>query len=259
MEACLDYISTKNNIKVQVFFGFYVSGDTRETILNTAEYILQLLVKYPELLELEYANFSTDPGSLFFFNPEKYGIDIKTRNFNDYIECLRENYVRRKGQQADMTVFKPTHMTVEADAEIRRKMRLLNYIFFTFRKSVSYILEKTQTPALIMSIVKESAITLAPNNEFPLEELKKLLMTAYSQTGVLDNALIRLITYECEQMKKEHRVSKPTIQLYMDLDTGESLEQDKAFDSMIDFIDSQILDDTGDTSLDMEFNLEIEN
>lgn len=257
MEACLDYISRKNNVKVQVFFGFYVSGDTQETILNTAEYILKLLIKYPGFLELELANFSTDPGSLFFFNPEKYGIDINVRNFNDYLECLRGNYIHQKGQQADMTVFKSKHMTIEADAELRRKIRLLNYLFYSYRKSASYILQKTKTPEVIMSMVRESDIALTPDNTFPLEKLKKLLMSTCSEYDVLDNDLIRLIAYECEQMKKEHRASKPTVQLYMDVNTEEALQEYRTFDSMIDFIDAQTLEDTKDTSLDMEFDLRI--
>jgi len=238
MEECLDYINTKKNVKVQLFFGFYVSGDTPETLIKTAEYILSLAIKYPGLVELEYANFSTDPGSLLFFNPEKYGIDIKVRNFKDYLVYIRDNYVVKKGQQADMTVFRPFSMSAEEDAELRRKMRLMNYLFVAYRKSVSYILAKTQSPAVIMEIVTTSSIPLKPDNTFDLDELKRILIDISTQKGILDDLLIKSIVYEYGQMKVEHRVSKPTTQIYLELPMENELPNDDAFTAMVEFIKS---------------------
>lgn len=258
MEACLDYINTKKNVKVQLFFGFYVSGDTPETAINTSEYILRLLIKYPGLLELEYANFSTDPGSLFFFNPDKYGIDIKVRNFKDYLAHIRENYILKKGQQADMTVFRPFSMSAEEDAELRRKMRLLNYLFFAYRKSVSYILNKTQSPDMIMNIVKKATIPLHPDNTFDLDEIKKILIGTCTGNGIADDLLVKLIVFECEKMKMEHRVSKPTTQMYLESFQENELPKDDTFASMVDFIKLSSGSEGGlnDDGLDIELNIE---
>lgn len=257
MEACLDYINTKKNVKVQLFFGFYVSGDTSETVINTAEYILKLVIKYRDLLELEYANFSTDPGSLFFFNPEKYGIDIKVRNFKDYLAHIRENYVLKKGQQADMTVFRPFSMSAAEDAELRRKMRLMNYLFVAYRKSVSYILNKTKSPDMLMNIVKNSTISLDPDNTFNLDELKRVLIGMSTEKEILDDFLIKLIAFECEQMKIEHRVSKPTAQIYLESILENELPGDEASSVIVDFLKSgSDVGSSDDDILDIELNID---
>ncbi len=254
MEKCLDYISTKDNVKVQLFFGFYVSGDNAQSVMDTLRYTLYLLIKYPDLLEIEYTNFSTDPGSLFFFNPEKYDIDIKVRNFKDYIAYLTKNYVEKKGQQADMTVFRPSALTEAGDAELRRKMRLYNYMFYTYRKTVSYILKKTQSPDLIMSIAKTSDIQLTEDNVFPLDELKHLFLTACTKYDILDDTLVKLIPFECDKMKKAHLVSKPTTQLYMDFDLGEQAEDGKVYDSMMAYV-KKGAQEPDDSDMDIDFDI----
>lgn len=256
MEACLDYINTKKNVKVQLFFGFYVSGDIPGTVIDTAEYILKLAIKYPGLLELEYANFSTDPGSLFFFNPGKYGIDIKVRNFRDYLAYIRENYILKKGQQADMTVFKPFAVTAAEDAELRRQIRLWNYLFVAYRKSVSYILTKTQSPDIIMAVVKKSTIPLNPDNNFNLDELKRILIGMCAEKEMLDDFLIKLIVGECELMKMEHRVSKPTTQIYLESALENELPGDYTFSFMMDFIKSGSAGGSSDDDiLDIELDI----
>jgi radical SAM superfamily enzyme YgiQ (UPF0313 family) len=232
LEKCLDYIGKKENVKVQLFFGYYLSADTRETILDTIHYIIKLLMKFPGLLEIEYANFSTDPGSLYFFFPEKYRIDINVRNFRDYIKCLRENYVKRTGQPADMTVFKPTTISDEDNRMIHRKVSLFNYLFSSYRKSVSYILEKTGTPDIIMEFLVElgsSAASVSRDNKFSADEIKGFLLEHTGRKGILDPYLSGLIVVECEKQESEHHISRPTIQLFLDFEREESLVENELF------------------------------
>ena len=223
LENCLDYIRKKGNVKVQLFFGYYLSSDTEETILSTVNYIMKLLLKFPGLLEIEYANFSTDPGSLYFFSPDKYDIDIKVRNFRDYIKYLRENYIEKTGSPADMTEYKPVYITEEQDVNIRLKVSLFNYLFSFYRKSVSYMLEKTG-PDIIMKLLTETDIPgclAGPGNKFSPDEIKKCLLIQAEKGGILDPDLTGLIIFECEKQESDYRVSKPTTQLFLDFEREE--------------------------------------
>jgi hypothetical protein len=223
MEECLDYINKKDNVKVQLFFGYYLFSDTRETILGTVRYIIQLLMKYPGLLEIEYDNFSTDPGSLFFFYPEEYDIDIKTRNFKDYFHHLKDNYVNRRGQPADMTAFKPAYITDEEDAGILRMLRLFYYLMVSFRKSVSYMLEKTGTSEVFMKMLTEADISPNIENKFSSDDVKNLLLDHASKNDLLDMYLSKIIGFEWESLKSTYRISKPTTQLFLDFEKEKNL------------------------------------
>ena len=116
LEQCLYYIGTKRNCKVQVYFGYFMPDDTIVTIENTMEYIENLTRKYGNFMETKYSNLSTDPGSLMFVDPDKYGIDIEVRTFADYLRAIKEYYVENKNlTTVDMTMFRPKQMTkVEA-------------------------------------------------------------------------------------------------------------------------------------------------
>jgi len=224
LEDCLDFISMKNNIKVQLFFGYYVAGDTEEMIMNTIDYILRLIIKYYGIVEIEYANFSTDPGSLIFFNPGKYNMDINVRTFNDYIEHIRENYVEKEGQPADLTLFKPQYISNQENINVHRKILLLNYLFLFFRKSVSYILKKTNTPEFILDYITNAEISQRNTNQFHLNEVRDELLMRCRKENILDLDLSQLIFFEWEIQKSDMRVSKPTTQLYLDLEKVENID-----------------------------------
>jgi hypothetical protein len=232
MEECLDHIKTKGNVKVQLFFGFYLSSDTRKTIFDTILYICQLLMKYPGMLEIEYDNFSTDPGSLFFFFPEKYEIEMKTRNFKDYCRHLKENYVKRKGQGGDMTVFKPISISDEENEDILRRHKFFNYLLISYRKSISYMLEKTGTPGFIIKLLEESDISPNEDNKFSPDEVKILLLECADKNGLTDMYLSKLIGFEREKLDSGPRMSKPTTQLFLDFERERSLLDEKWFEEV---------------------------
>ncbi|NIM16716.1 MAG: hypothetical protein GTO45_32400 [Candidatus Aminicenantes bacterium] len=257
LEKCLDYISSKQNIKVQLYFGYYLAGDTEKTILDTISYVLTLILKYPHLVEIEYSNFSTDPGSLFFLYPEKYGIDIKVCNFRDYVKYVKDIYIRKKGQPADMIVFKPENISTEEDAEIHKKVRLLNHLFFSYRKSISYILAKTGSPHIIVSLLKEAQIDINDDNTFPQDEIKKILLSTFSKNNILDDVMIQLISYEYERIASQDQVlmPAPTPQLYLDFEREELMRKDRMSEAMIHYINSRTGDKAKDESIDIDFDI----
>ncbi len=122
LEQCLGYIGTKRNCKAQAYFGYFLPGDTMETVTATTVYKSYLDRKYGAFSEIRYSNLSTDPGSMLFARPEHFQIDIDVRTFPDYLKLLERNYVMSKNQKSDMTAFRPSSMTREQAEVIARKV-----------------------------------------------------------------------------------------------------------------------------------------
>lgn len=220
LEECLNYIDTKNNVKVQLYFGYFLAFERGETVLNTIEYIMQLLLTFPDLLEIAYMPFSTDPGSSLFFYPEKYDIDIKVCNFRDYIKCIKETYVEKKLLCPDMRLFKPKGISNRDAIELERKIELFNYLFISHRKSISYILQKTGNPNVIMKFLRETDLPGASSSS---EEIKDVLLDICNESNITDIHLVETMNVECEiQKKSKYRVFKAKPQIWLDCKTEES-------------------------------------
>lgn len=223
LEEFMDYVGAKENMKVQLCFGYYLASDTGETVMDTIRYIIQLLIRYHWFLEVEYANFSTDPGSLFFFFPEKYDLDITVQRFVDYIKNLKEYYQLKEGQPADMTLCRPRYITDKDDRRILGKIKMMNHLFFSFRKSVSHMLKKTGTPDIFMDILERADFSVTADNRLPSHLTRDMLIAVCEEKELLDEYLYNLIYFEWEKQKKKTQVSRPTTQLYMDFETPANL------------------------------------
>lgn len=254
IEECLDFCN-KHGIKVQLFFGYYLEGDTERTVWDTTVYSLELLTRYPDILEMDYYNFSTDPGSLFFFFPEKFDIKINVRNFRDYMDHLKESYVLKKGQRADMTLYKPGSMSDDEDREIRRWMAVLNYLFLYYRKSLSYMLRKVEKPETVLALVKETGINVSSEKEIPPEKMRKELLSGCEKYNLLDDSLIRLIGLEWEKVNSQHLVSKPTIPWYLDFEEQGIEGETEVYGSMVNYINSRLGEESDAGKMDVEFDI----
>jgi len=202
LEECLDYIKTKNNVKVQLYFGYFLAFETKKTVYDTIEYIMKLLLKYPNLLEVAYMPFSTDPGSLLFFNPEKYDIDMEVATFQDYIKCIEEAYIEKDISSPDMRLFNPQGISKNDAAGLETKIELFNYLFLSYRKSTSYILEKTRGPEIIVKCLKKAEAPFTP--DFP-DKIKGTLFDICTESNIMDTRLIEIINSEYEAQKALNR------------------------------------------------------
>lgn len=240
LEECLSYINTKNNVKVQLYFGFFLAFDTEESILETIKYILSLSLKFTNILEQEYFNFSTDPGSLLFFHPDKYDVDMYVRNFADYIKYIKENYLIKKEQAADMRIFKPKSMTQEQVIEIERKLRVFNYLFVHYRNSITYVLQKTKDPNVIIDLLNENNLLENTDSEIMLDDFKNALISSFSKSDAIDISLIKLISLENEKQKSEFKAIKPTPQIWLSTTLDEAIkEAESSTKDIVDFINTQ--------------------
>jgi radical SAM superfamily enzyme YgiQ (UPF0313 family) len=213
LRECLDYIGTKDNLKVQLYFGYFLAFDTAETVLGTIEFIMELILEYADLIEVAYLPFSTDPGSLLFFRPEKYDVDMDVRTFDDYVEMIRDTYVARKASSPDMRRFKPRGISVGDAAGLERMIELFNTLFQSYRKSVSYILKKTGDPEVVMKLLKETDIETTPDVS---EGIRAALLDVCGESGVAHSQLAKMIDMECEAQRRTRQrgfKAKPNIWL----------------------------------------------
>jgi radical SAM superfamily enzyme YgiQ (UPF0313 family) len=201
LEQFLDYVQEKENVKIHLYFGYYLAGDSKETIWQTITYILELISRYPNLLIAAYSNFSTDPGSLLFYYPERYDIDVKVRTFSDYIRHLKKYYVEKKVKLADLTLFKPKQITGAEDLEIRQRVRLLHNLFSYFDQSVSRILRTAGGVETVLSFLKEVETTTNADHVFSPEDLKEKLLQHCRAAGILDRVLLQEILTEFNRPK----------------------------------------------------------
>jgi radical SAM superfamily enzyme YgiQ (UPF0313 family) len=223
LEKILDYAESKGNIKIQLYFGYYLDGDTEESIWETVNYTLSLLMKFPHLLEIQYANFSTDPGSLFFLYPERFKMDIQVRNFDDFIHHIRENFVKKQRGTADMILHRPRAISRKKDMEIRGKMRLLNDLFLYYRKSVSYILQKTKktdTVFSFLSFLKQETRVKTADEPFSPGEIKEMLLEHCGRKDIQNETLTRLLYSEEQTLAETLKSTLNIPRLYLDKDFG---------------------------------------
>ncbi|MCP4153079.1 MAG: hypothetical protein GY757_35430 [bacterium] len=200
LEECLDYIGTKPNLKVQLYFGYFLPYDTGETVFETIRFITRLYLKYAHFTELIYGNFSTDPGSLLYFEPDAYDIDIKTRCFSDYIDGLRESYLTKKDTSApDMTLFKPNDMSYDTFIALSGKVRLFNYLLLLFGDSVNLLIKKIGNTDVIAEYLQKLKPTAVTTRDLAPANLKKILLNICKEHIFINGEIIKTLSADLQK------------------------------------------------------------
>lgn len=247
LENCLDYIETKGNVKVQLYFGYFLSGDTVQTIHETFDYIVKLAVKYCRIAELEYFNFSTDPASLLYLYPEKFDIEIYVSSFKDYIRNIKENYIIKKGQSADLRAFKPKDMSIHNVERIEKKVKVFNFLFSTYRKTLSYGLLKNQSSDLVSDILQEYETRESLGSALDTVKLKNVIIDVFRRQDAVDSNVLKIAEDEFNCQKTRLRTYKATPQIWIDNNIVIPISENKPEGN----VDSTLEKD----SLGIEFNL----
>lgn len=255
LEECLDHIETKKNIKIQLYYGYFLVKDTEETITDTLKYIMKLALKYSDFVEQEYFNFSTDPGSLIFFYPEKYNIEMNARKLRHYIEYIKETYINGKGSSADLRVFNPRSMSTEVVREIERKLRLFNYLFKTYRGAVSTILRRTKDPDVIVNLLNDNNLLDSPEQRISPDGFKELMINACSRNSCLDVHLLKVISIECEKQKMEYEAAKPAPQIWLENEAEEELGGSETVEAMLEYVNMESKGFKEDLDMDFDFDM----
>ena len=219
LEACLDYMQTKDNVKVQLYFGYFLAYDTLQTIHRTFDYISALALKYHRIAELEYFNFATDPASLLYLYPEKYDIEMYVNSFADYIRFIKEYYITKKGQAADLRVFVPRGLSLLDTLRIESKVKVFNSLFGIFRKTISSGLLETQDSRIVSGILAEYENRVPDFNAGEPEKIIKLkdtildIFRKYKITGADTHMMAE---GELANHKKSRQTGKATPRIWVD-------------------------------------------
>jgi radical SAM superfamily enzyme YgiQ (UPF0313 family) len=111
LEVLLDYIKKKPNVKIQIYFGYFLINDSLSSVKETLMYILYLCEKYKTYIEIEYSCYSTDPGSILFENPTKFKMEIKAKTFGEYYDIIKKTYIINKNDIPDLNFASPSQLT----------------------------------------------------------------------------------------------------------------------------------------------------
>jgi hypothetical protein len=104
LNSAIKELVTKR-VKVELFFGYFLPYERQAEIMATLEYILQLRERYQGRVAAHYVPYSTDPGSLIYCCPKKYGLVNKVTGLADYIRQI-ERY-RRQANTENMLLSLP--------------------------------------------------------------------------------------------------------------------------------------------------------
>jgi hypothetical protein len=137
---------------------------------------------------------------------------------------LEETYVGREMPSPDMRLFKPKDMSEMAAIELETKIESFNYLFQSYRRSVSYILQKTGNPEVILEILRDLDIPAAQAGP---EAMETTLLKVCRRLDVTDAHLMETITAECERAGKLRRQTiKARPQIWLDCPTATSNQED---------------------------------
>ncbi len=216
LEECLEYIKAKGNIRVQLYYGYFLAYDDSRSVMDTIRYIMEVSLKYSEILEAEYFNFSTDPGSLLFFFPEKYDIDIQVRNFEDYIKYIGQKYINEKSGAPDMRIFKPKAISDEEVAVLETRIKLFNYLFSSYRKTISYILKKTGNADAVLKVIEAADSCRNKEGLFISEVVKEKIIKICIDSSIMDSQIMQIVKEDLDGSKAKSQSLKATPQIWLD-------------------------------------------
>lgn len=145
----LDYISLKPNVKVQLYFGYFLPFDNEDTVKRTMEFIIEIHRKYYNFVECIYNNLSTDPGSLLFINPDKFKVDISVRSFSDYLNEIKKSYSNINGAPKDLSLFRPKGMDNILHERLSKFLYLFNFCLSNYQFSLCLVVNQCNIPEFI--------------------------------------------------------------------------------------------------------------
>jgi radical SAM superfamily enzyme YgiQ (UPF0313 family) len=122
----------------QVFFGYFLPGDTVESVIRTRRFAHDL---ESESCEVFYLAFSTDPASPVFLAPETYGMVLEIRTLADYLEALP-----RPRLSPNLLAHRPTTLAAEDAARLEKILSLDGLVHKILSTSLRYLRALTPTP-----------------------------------------------------------------------------------------------------------------
>jgi len=176
LEDCLDYIAARDNVNVQLYFGYFIPFETEESVYKTMDFITRLFFKYSHFAEIVYMNFNTDPCSSLFLNPNLYDFHLSVRHFRDYVSKMKINFEVKEGEVPGMTLLsRPRNITDINAVNLANKINLFNNLFY-FRNSILEMLKETKNMKLFSAYFRSIDLSFASKDDFTLDKIKQVLL-----------------------------------------------------------------------------------
>ena len=109
LDRCLAHLEERD-VACQLFYGFFLPGDTEETVSQTLRAVHQYEGPGREAF---YLAFSTDPGSLIQSRPKEHDVVTSVHVLHDYLDALGQ-----KRLSSNLLAHRPSSMTLEAATEL---------------------------------------------------------------------------------------------------------------------------------------------
>ena len=208
LENCLDAIGKKQNLRVQLYFAYFLPFDTSVTVFKTMKYIARLFYKYSRFTEIFYMALVPDPGSSIFLYPDQYDIHISVRHFKDYVRAFtstQDSHPARESSHGFPLLFKPAGMSEPDAANLAKKINLFNHLF-SFSHSVCQIMETVKRTDIITEFLQKNdfLFTVTEDNEVTPDTIRSVLFEINRTYLQEDRQIVKLIQREYEEITHKH-------------------------------------------------------
>lgn len=112
------------DLPTHLFFGYFLPGDTPETVARTRRFAHELET---DLSEVFYLAFSTDPGSAVNLAPEKHDMALKVRTLGEYLDALPRDRV-----SSNLIAHRPQAMSDEQASDLALYVTLDQHVHKVF-------------------------------------------------------------------------------------------------------------------------------
>jgi len=155
---CLAYIEKKDLI-CQVYFGYFLPGDTLETVMETQRFARALENDHCESF---YLAFSTDPASRLYLNPKEHDVDIDVQSLEDYLDVLS-----RDRSSPNLLAHRPGSMSVGESQRIILTLGNISFVEKVFRKSIKLLESALTDPGRAEKLVEGLCLQAASHPDRP--------------------------------------------------------------------------------------------
>ena len=158
LRECLAYIEKKDLI-CQLYFGYFLSGDTLDTVMETQRFARSLESDHCESF---YLAFSTDPASRFYLHPEEHDIDIDVRCLEDYLKLLSRDRL-----SPNLLAHRPSSMSAGEAQRIILTLGNISFAEKVFPRSTWALEWALADPGRAEKLIEDLCLQAASHPERP--------------------------------------------------------------------------------------------
>jgi hypothetical protein len=134
-----------------------------------------------------------------------------------------------------MLLFKPNSISSEEAFQIHKKIKMINYIFAGYKKTISYVFKKAGEQCILGMIYKNIAVDFHTEAAFTPDRVNGILLEVLDKTGLLDTNILVIIIDEYKEQKICGSQQKATPQIWLEyIENVDCINTSQAEDTMKD-------------------------